>query len=40
MEQQRLKIEFQVQEIAQSFEELCTCVYAQATQLDNGFKLN
>ena len=40
MDQQRLKIEFQAQEIAQSFEEFCTCVYTKATQLESGFKLN
>ena len=35
-----LKIESQVQEISQRFEELCTRVNAQATQLKSGLKLH
>ena len=40
MEQQRLKIESQVQEISQRFEELCRRVHAQATHLENGLKIH
>ena len=38
MEQQGYKIESQVQEISQRFEELCTRVNAHATQLESGLK--
>ena len=40
MQQPGLKIESQVQEISQRFEELCTRVNAQATQLKSGLKLH
>ena len=38
MKQQGLKIKLQVQEISQRFEELCTRVNKQATQLETGIK--
>ena len=40
MEQHGLNVESQVQEKSQRFEELCTRVNAQATQLKSGLKLH